>query len=123
MRATIRSTRLVVLPVPAAASTSRLVSVARRIRSRKESSEGLRATQPHLLPGEERRARRFLELAEARASRRPAVIAEDGQLLAGPTVGILVGGVWERSRREQVEQHVQRCPGLFRCVRDREALA
>src|SRR5205085_897869 len=100
--ATIRSTRLVVLPVPAAASTSRLRSIASRMRARAAASASAGAflfTQ--ISPGGERAASRLLELRLAAAPRLFAVRTEARQVLADEAVGILVRRVRKRSRGEK----------------------
>src|SRR5436305_14020616 len=121
--ATMRSTRLVVLPVPAAASTSRLRSIASRIRARAVASGRpgvFSATE--IPPGGERAGRCFFELPFAAAPRLFAVRTEAREVFADEAVGVLVGRVRKRSRGEQVEEGIERPPGLLLRVRDREAL-
>src|SRR5512132_1125203 len=106
IRATIRSTRLVVFPVPAAASTRKLRSTSSRMRPRWAESGmfpapagGRSATKPS--PGDQRGRVRDLELRLAPAARLFPVRAEAREILAHEAVGVLVGGVRERAGREE----------------------
>src|SRR5262249_4803223 len=124
--ATIRSTRLSVFPVPAAASTSRVVSSSSRI-ARPLASSGSGAEHPPSLlfmdlpEGAERRQRRGGELA-LRARRGVRDSSADGLVVAeGAVVGI--DGVREGAGREEIHQTVEDLPCLLPIERHAEPLA
>src|SRR6266542_2551269 len=124
-RATMRSTRQLVFPVPAAASTSIVVSRSSRIAARCTSSGRLAGLEDSAalffmdLPkgGKNRRCRR-LELPEGVLARRLSSAAD---FLEVAVSAVLIGhGVRKHARGDQVEEPAEDFAGRGGCKIDRD---